>query len=276
MEGNHWAGPGAGPVVTSLADRTIAALRATHEDLAALVPGLSGEQLKGPSGASEWSVAQVLSHLGSGAEIGLAGYRAAIDGTPEPGPDFNPSVWDRWNAMSPQEQADGFLTHDEALIETLESLNPDQRESLQIKLGFLPAPLPLAAIAGMRLNEAAQHAWDIRVAFTPDAGLTDDAAAIMAEQFADGLSFLPGFLGKPEALAQPAVVEIAGSGFGFVIADGVSVTNAVAAPTATFNGPLEAAIRLIGGRLKPEFTPVGLEVSGNVTIDQLRKVFPGF
>jgi uncharacterized protein (TIGR03083 family) len=262
--------------VTSLADRTITALRSNYDDLAALVPGLSGQQLGGRSGAAEWSVAQVLSHLGSGAEIGLAGYRAAIDGTPEPGPAFNPSVWDRWNAMTPQEQADGYLEHDAKLIASLEALTAEERESLQIKLGFLPAPLPLASIAGLRLNEAALHAWDIHVAFNPKAGLADDAAAIMAEQFAGGLSFLPGFLGKAEALRRPAVVDIQGSGFGFVIGDAVSVTDSVKSATATFVGPLEAAIRLIGGRLKPEFTTAGIEVTGNVTLDDLRRVFPGF
>ena len=46
--------------------------------------------------------------------------------------------------------------------------------------------------------------------------------------------------------------------------------------TATFSGPLEAAIRLLSGRLKPEFTPAGVDVSGNVTLDELRKVFPGY
>ncbi len=95
--------------MSTLADRSIAALRTTHDELAAVVPTLPDEQLTGPSGASEWTVAQVLSHLGSGAEIALAGYRAALDGEPAPGQDFNESVWDRWNALSPEQQATGFL-----------------------------------------------------------------------------------------------------------------------------------------------------------------------
>ena len=43
------------PAMTSLADRTIAALRANHDTLAALVPTLTEEQLTAPSGASEWT-----------------------------------------------------------------------------------------------------------------------------------------------------------------------------------------------------------------------------
>ena len=47
-------------------------------------------------------------------------------------------------------------------------------------------------------------------------------------------------------------------------------------PTATFHGPLEAAVRMLSGRLRPEVTPDGVEVSGNVSLDDLRPVFPGY
>jgi len=95
--------------MTPTADATISALRSTHDELAAVVRGLSDEQLLAPSGATEWPVAQVLSHLGSGAEIGLASLRAATDAGEAPGDGFNQSVWDRWNAMTPREQAEAFL-----------------------------------------------------------------------------------------------------------------------------------------------------------------------
>jgi uncharacterized protein (TIGR03083 family) len=262
--------------MSSLADRTIAALRSGHDTLAAQVKGLSEAQLTGPSGASEWTVAQVLSHLGSGSEIALAGYRSAIDGTPEPGDGFNESVWDRWNGLSPQDQAAGYLEHNEVLVATLAALTPQQRETLQVKLGFLPAPLPLFAVAGMRLNETTLHGWDVAVALDPAAELPDDATQILAEQFSDVLSFLAGFIGKPDQLAAPAVVEIAGTNYGFVIADGVQLTSAVSGSTATFTGSLAQAIRLLAGRLTPRYTPAGVEVTGNVGLDDLRKVFPGY
>jgi len=71
--------------MTSDADRAIEALRAVHDDLVGRVGGYADADLTRPSGASEWTVAQVLSHLGSGAEIALAGYRAALDGQPARG-----------------------------------------------------------------------------------------------------------------------------------------------------------------------------------------------
>ena len=47
-------------------------------------------------------------------------------------------------------------------------------------------------------------------------------------------------------------------------------------PTATFIGPLDALVRLVAGRLTPARTPAGVEVIGDVTLDELRKVFPGY
>ena len=262
--------------MTTLADRVITSLRANHDQLATRLQSLSDDQLTGPSGADEWSVAQVLSHLGSGAEIGLAGYRAALDGTEAPGDDFNRSVWARWDSSTPQEQAAGFLTHNARLVELLESLSPEQRETLQIKLGFLPAPLPLASIAGMRLSEAAQHQWDVEVAFDPAATLDADAAAVLMELFSDHIGFLLGFIGKADAVAEPAIVQIEGTHAGIVVDDSVSLTSSISSPTATLHAAPEAVIRLIGGRLRPEHTPSDVSIEGNVSLDELRRVFPGF
>ena len=259
--------------MASLADQTIAALRDLHDELAVLVPTLTQSQLTGPSGASEWTVAQVLSHLGSGSEIAMASYRTALEGAPDPGPDFNQSVWDRWNAMSPEDQASGFLESDAALVGILEALTADQRENLQIKLAFLPQPLGIATIAGMRLNELALHSWDVRVALDPAATLSNGSAQVLAEQLSSSMSFLLGFIGKADALVDAAIVDA--HGFGLVIDTSVSLTTTVDNATATFEGPLEALVRLIGGRLKGS-TPDGVNVVGNVSLDDLQRVFPGY
>jgi uncharacterized protein (TIGR03083 family) len=252
------------------------ALRATHDELAAVVTALSDEQLAERSGAAEWSVAQVLSHLGSGAEIALATLRAALAATPAPGQDFNQEVWARWNSLDGSDQAKGFLEHDAALVATAGALTTDQRQSLDVEVGFLPGPLPLAAYLGMRLNEAAQHSWDVRVSVDPHAAIAADTATLLAEHFATDLSFLLGFTGKADAVAQPVVVDIHGSGFAVVITDTVSLTASEPQADATFVGPLEAAIRLLAGRLTTGHTPDGVEVSGTVTLDDLRRVFPGY
>ena len=252
--------------MTTLAARTIAALRAEHDGLDAF----SSEQLTAPSGASDWTVAQVFSHLGSGAEIALAGLRS------QPGPDFNQHVWDRWNALTPEAQAAGWRKSDDALVSDLEAMTPEQRETLEINPGFLPQPIPLASIAGLRLNEVAHHSWDIRVATDPAAGISPETATLLAEHLSGGLSFLLGFIAKPDRIADPAVVEIAGTPYRIVIGDDSRLTTVPSPATATFTGPLEAALRLLAGRLGPSYTPAGVTVTGDVTLDDLRAVFPGF
>ncbi|MGI8667381.1 MAG: maleylpyruvate isomerase family mycothiol-dependent enzyme [Jatrophihabitans sp.] len=262
--------------MTSLASRTIAALRAEHDATATIVRDLTDEQLTGPSGATEWTVAAVLSHLGSAAVITLAGLRSALDAGPAPAADFNQSVWDVWNAMSPAEQRAGYLEHDADLVAAFEALDEQQRDSLELQVGFLPTPLSVAAFGGMRLHESAQHSWDVRVPRDPAAGLLPGSASVLAELFSGELAFLLGFLGKAALTAGPVQLEIVGSGYGLSIADSVALVSTVERPTASFTGPLEAAIRLIAGRLGPAHTPGGLTVTGNITLKDLRTVFPGF
>ncbi len=262
--------------MTSLTDRTIAALRATRDELAEVTERLTGEQLTSRSGASEWSVAQALSHLGSGSEIALATLQAAVGAAPSPEAGFNQQVWDRWNALSPHDQAAGFLAADEELVKAFEALTVEQRTALHVAVGFLPAPLPLGGFAGMRLNEAALHSWDVRVSLDRSAAIAAETAELIAGLFATDLAFLLGFTGNADALAHPAVVDIDGSGHVLTIADSVSIGPSAAAPTATFTGPLEAAVRLLAGRLTADYTPAEVDVVGNLTLDDLRRVFPGY
>lgn len=261
--------------MTSLADRTVAALRRLHDDLAALVPALADDQLAGPSGSSEWPVAQVLSHLGSGAEIGLAGHRAALAGEPAPGGDLAPAIWDRWNAMSPREQAVGFVESDESAVRFLEEAGSERIEATQVQLSWLPMPLAMTAVLGMRLNEVVQHAWDVRVGLDPAATADEDGAALVLEHYDGGLGFLLGFAGKADQLGSPARVGIAGTDLVLTVDEQVALTRG-GPTTATLTAPAESVLRLLGGRLSPEHTPDGVAVEGDVTLDDLRQVFPGY
>jgi hypothetical protein len=125
----------------------------------------------------------------------------------------------------------------------------------------------------MRLNEVALHSWDVRVGVDPAATLSDGIAEVLVEQFSGSMSFLLGFIGKADALPHAAIVDA--HGFGLVIDKTVSLTPTADSATATFEGPLEAFVRLIGGRLRAS-TPDAVAVLGNVSLDDLRRVFPGF
>jgi uncharacterized protein (TIGR03083 family) len=259
--------------MTADTDATIAALRATHDELATVVGSLSDEQLSGPSGATEWTVAQVLSHLGSGAEIALGGLRQALDGTPR---QTNEQVWDRWNAMAPREQADGFLAADARLVESVEGLDDGQRQGVRVDMGFLPEPVPVLTYAGMRLNEAAHHSWDVRVALDPGAAIDDDTASLLLDHFAGDLGFLLGWTATADTVGEHAVVSLGDTGHALEVGERVSLVGPDPAPTAALTGTADHAARLLSGRLRPEHTPEAVRVTGNVSLDDLRKVFPGY
>lgn len=262
----------------SPADVPISALRSGFDDLAAHVRTLTPDQLTGPSGASEWTVAQVLSHLGSGAEIGQAGLEAAL-GTADPPPaDFNRNVWARWDAMSPADQAAAFLTANESFVAYYEAIDNATRNSVQVDMGFLPAPVDLATHAAFRLNEFTLHSWDLRIAQNPQATLAPEAV----ESLLGVLPYLMGWLGKPAPVLDGRSVVVGvhttapDTEFGLNITDTVALVDSPRHPEATLVLPTESWLRLASGRLGATVTPAGVTVSGPLTLESLRAIFPGF
>lgn len=261
----------------SRADETINALRSGHDDLATLVRGFTADDLARPSGASEWDVSQVLSHLGSGAEINLAGLNGALDGTGLPESGFNEGVWARWDALSREERAERFLEADEALVSRYEGLDAATRQDLRLEIGFIPGPLDVAFAAGLRLGEYAHHTWDVKVAFDPAAALALEATPLLLDQ----APMLIGFLAKPAELdGRPVTLEVRTTApersFGLVIGDAVTVTEAPGTPDAVLTAPAEWWLRLLLGRHAAEHTPSGVALTGaRLTLDDLRRVFPG-
>ncbi|MEV4754674.1 maleylpyruvate isomerase family mycothiol-dependent enzyme [Micromonospora sp. NPDC049559] len=264
--------------MTTPADEIIAALRSGHEELAALVRDLGPDDLVRPSGASEWQVSQVLSHLGSGAEINLATLTAARSGAPAPEGDFNRGVWARWDAMPPAEHASGFLAANQRLVEAYEALDATAREELRINLGFLPAPVDVAAAARMRLSEFALHQWDVEVAFNPFATVTPVAVPLLLVQIAHMFAWVakPAALGGREATLTLRLTDPEGT-YALRLGDKIELTEG--APERADGElilPGEAWLRLATGRLGPEHTPGTVRVTGPITLDDLRRLFPGF
>ncbi|MGH3785712.1 MAG: maleylpyruvate isomerase family mycothiol-dependent enzyme [Pseudonocardiaceae bacterium] len=264
--------------MSALADQTIMALRTGHDDLATLVAGMSPDDLTQPSAATEWNISQVLSHLGSGAEIGLATLEAALKGTNKLGSESYQSVWARWNAMTPREHAEGFLRADEALVERYKELDDTTRAQLRIDLGFLPEPVDVATAAALRLSEFTYHTWDIRVMSNPAASLAPAAVPLLL----DPVAMLIGFLGHSDALDGRQVTLAVRTtepnrSFGFDLRDAVSLVDTPAQPAGVLDTPAEAWLRLAAGRLAPQHTPPAVQLtSETITLDDLRRVFPGF
>jgi uncharacterized protein (TIGR03083 family) len=258
--------------VTTLNDATplIRALRASHDRLAGLVAGLDADGLRGPSYDKEWSVADVLSHLGSGAEIMSLSVDAGVSGAEPPEPAAFQAIWDTWNARTPEEQAARSIEANEALLSRVESLSPQQRDAFSVTL-FGPVPFDLAGVLGLRLSEHAVHTWDVAVALDPAARVAPDAVDLLIDQ----IQPMVAFLGK-KAPAPVVVAVTTTSPDCLLILDtgGVTLTAEVAdAPAAaTLAAPAEAFLRLVYGRLDD---PAELRASG-VTVPELKSVFAGF
>lgn len=260
------------------ADQLIKVLRGEFDELAARVRGLAEDDLARGSGAAEWDVSQVLSHLGSGAEITLKGLDGAIDGTGTPQLDVIRGVWARWDGMSRAERAESFLTANEALLARFEGLDERQKSELTIELWF-PAPaVDVAGYAALRLGEFAYHHWDVRVAFDPAATISPAAVEPLLERVPQ----LLGFLGRPEGLGgRQAAIAVRTSdperSFGVYVGERVTLGDTPGEPDGVLTAPAEWWLRLAYGRHRPEHTPPAVEfTSDTLSLDDLRRVFPGF
>lgn len=242
-------------------------LKASVARLRDLVEPLSPEQIRTQSYDSEWSVADVLSHLGSGATIARNRVGELL-GEPEIAPQ---GVWDEWNAKAPDAQAADSLASDRAFIDQIDRLTPEERDQFATSIG--PMQLDLAGFLRMRLNEHALHSWDVAVTFDPTATVASDAIPSVLEM----LPMLAGFLGKPTGSTREIQIRTTAPDLQFAVALGeerVTVTPADASGTPDLELPAEAFVRLVYGRLDPDHTPA---FTGNdADVDELRRAFPGF
>ena len=250
-------------------DNPLGALRASVGHLRDLCQNLDDGQLERQSYSSEWTIAQVLSHLGSGAVIlrrRLQDIRAGST-TPE---DFAPSVWDDWNAKTPRAQVDDALVADEAVLEALEDVSEVERSELTFAMG--PLSLGFNEFAGLRLNEHAFHTWDIEVVFDDGARLPGDATALVV----DNLALIARFSGRPDGQERTVAVRTSDPERDIslrVSADGVELTAGLRGQPPELELPAEAFCRLVYGRLDPDHTPA---FAGDpALLDALRAVFPG-
>jgi len=250
----------------------LAVATTSHLRLAEIVGTLSPEEVAGPSYASEWSIAQVLSHLGSGAEIFTLYLQAGLGGEPAPGmPEFAP-IWERWNAKSTSNQAEDALVADRAFLDHVTGLDYRERQGWRVQM--MGAEQQLTDLLRLRVGEHALHTWDVAVAGNPTATLAPDAVALLI----DTIDQLVGRVGQP---AQPPLrlpISTEQPTRRFLLdadADGAELRPGIVVTDSGWNDPLdlpaEALIRLVYGRLDPRHTS-----SVHADLDALRRIFPGF
>lgn len=250
------------------------ALRSSHRRLEEATRPLTDEEIAGPSYCTDWSTAQVLSHIGSGAQVFGLLLDAGLAGAEQPGREEFSRIWDVWNAMSPTDQARNSLIADEAFLDRVAAIPADQLDAMQMTL--FGGPADAARLLGMRLSEHAIHTWDVIVIRDPDAEVAGDAVAWMV----DWLD--PAARRSGNTQGGPLEVDITTTdperAFRLSVSDTVKLLpdGADMSPAAaTVRMPASALVRLVYGRLDAEHTPPAVEADG-VDLETLRSVFPGF
>ncbi len=244
------------------------ALRASVDRLAAHVPVL-GDDVTRSAHPTEWTVADVVSHVGSGAVIWLRLIDDQRVGATTPD-DFNQSVWDEWDAKSPRAKVDDGIAADAAFIARLESMPEEERARLHLSMG--PMEFDWDTVVSMRLNEHLIHEWDVAVALDPGATLADDGTALVVDQ----LEMIGRYGAKPAGPHRSITVATTSPvrGFRVDIGDEVLLTPIDPPADPTISLPAEAFVRLVYGRLDAHLTPAS--VTGDPSaLDQLRQVFAG-
>jgi uncharacterized protein (TIGR03083 family) len=249
------------------------ALTTSQDRLSRLVESLSPDELATQSYDTEWSVAQVLSHLGSGAEIFSLYLLAGLGQGTSPGMGELEPLWARWNALTPAEQAAGFLVADRTFLDQLRALDDQQRQGWQ--LDMVGEVRRLSDLLRFRLGEHALHTWDIAVTRDATATVAPDAVALLIDTI-DQLARR----GQPGAgMVRVSVITEDPDRRFLLVSDGEAVELRGegdvdgAGGTARLALPAEALIRLVYGRLDPAHTP---PVAGDQELDVLRRIFPGF
>ena len=254
------------------ADRTwIPVLRRSHDRLVAVVEA-GTPALTAPSYCREWTVAQVLSHLGSGAEIFSMFLEAGLAGREPPARESFPPIWESWNGRPPERQARDSLDANRALVERFESL--DEGTMAALRLSLFGMELDAAGLGRMRVSEHAIHTWDVAVMADAAATIAPDAVTLLVDNLSQMAQRTGRGSGRPQRVemvtTEPARRLL------LTVGDSVDLTDVAAADAeAVVHLPAEALVRLVYGRLDPTHTPSDITVSG-LDFDVLRQVFPGF
>lgn len=257
--------------------RWIQALRASHDALMANVARLSTEDLDTESYCKGWDIGQVLSHMGSGAEIALTNLERALAGQGPLSRDDFPIIWGQWNGLNPSDKASQMVVWDRRLVSVFQGL--DDKTLSTLRVPFFGMDLDVAGAVGFRLGEHAVHSWDVAVTLDPDAEVLGVAANLLV----DRVGFMAERMGKAQEAGGHRRLEIRTvrpeRRLILAIDDKVSLSEPAEGDKpvdGTLDLPAAAFVRLVYGRLDPDHTPADVKTEGAADLDELRRVFPGF
>jgi uncharacterized protein (TIGR03083 family) len=248
--------------------RVISQLRSSHDRVTGLVSGLDPKGFEQMSYCTEWTIADVLSHLGSQAEIFGMFFDAGASGSEPPGTEAFGPIWDAWNERSPEDKVKDSIAANELFVSRMESLDSEVATSFHMTLFGME--LGLAELLRMRLAEHALHTWDVEVVLDPSARVPAGAVDVLVDM-------LPGFVAraaKPQPDPRRITVSTSEPHRSFELdTGGVSLSEEGSGHTdAAVELPAEALLRLVYGRLDDAHGADEVKASG-VALDDLRAVF---
>lgn len=244
-------------------------LQSSVNHLADVASRLTPEQYSARAYASEWTIADTLSHVGSGAVIGQRRFVDEVAGR-DGDPSFNQTVWDAWNAKDPSSQVHDALASDASLMETLESSSDDERQAFHFMMG--PFAFDFGGFVALRLGEHVLHTWDVEVMLDPSATLSNEAANAILERIQFIVQRTGKSAGEKKNLRLRTLEPV--RDFTLVVdLDSVDLVPASHGESVDLELSADALVRVIYGRLDPEHCPAGLH---GPALDTLRETFPGF
>ena len=254
------------------------ALGRSHQELAAFAETIPPAAHTRRSYCTDWTVAQVYSHLGSGAEIEVARIRAALSRgpSPDPGP-----IWQRWNALSPAEMISRFDSADAKYLQFIDELDLDALGDIQVAMDSMRVPLPSAMV--LRLTEHALHSWDIYVAFDPTIEVASYATDLLVDLYPREIIAMVATLqvaGRAGKAALLVDIESLSRTVLITFADSVSVETVHARDEPSSTGHIRLPTsgswaRLLTGRLDDDHMPSNITSTGVPTLQELRALLQG-
>jgi uncharacterized protein (TIGR03083 family) len=244
------------------------ALELSVDHLHATIDSLSEDQYVASAYPTEWTVADVMSHLGSGAIITKRNIDDTVEGR-EPPPKFNESVWDVWNAKTPHAQVTDALDADRALLTRMLELTPEERDRYFLNLG--PMKFNFDQAVRLRLGEHVFHTWDIQEVSDAHATLLPEAVPFLF----GNLELLMRFAVKPSGHEHTLHIRTTDPQKDFALtqtSDTVTLEEVEGVTEFELELPAEAFLRLAYGRLDEMHTPPGVDATH---LGELRRVFPG-
>ena len=262
------------PAATPL-DDVISALQDSHARLVKALTTLTNAELSGPSYDDGWTIAQVASHLGSGAGIFVLFINTSLSNEPAPGGDQFKRSGVAGTRSKPSNNRP--LDRGQSAISRQGARYLRATESWRLELSGNTQSL--LSLLRLRLSEQALHTWDIAVARDPQAVVAADAVALIV----DNLEQITQRSGKGTDYSGVIDVQTENPDRRFALTlgtDGAHLTAARPAPadsptsTASLRLPAEAFVRLVYGRLDEHHTPTDVQLAG-IDLRTLRATFTG-